>query len=136
MVITANHIPQCRKTLFYSLYLYRVWERISQMLQFLVCSRGWHEETLAVAVYHVQLRLAILIPLPPKRVMQFLFSNFFPFHGSNAFTYPAVNRPTMRVPAIVAWQIGMTSCNSASKTLHEKEEDRISVFRPLLNPVA
>ena len=31
--------------------------------------------------------------------------------------YPAVNRPMMRVPAIVAWQMGMTSCNSASKML-------------------
>lgn len=32
-------------------------------------------------------------------------------------SYPTVNRPTIRVPAIVAWQMGMTSCNSASNTL-------------------
>ena len=32
-------------------------------------------------------------------------------------TYPAVNRPTILVPAIVAWQMGITSWSSASKTL-------------------
>lgn len=32
-------------------------------------------------------------------------------------TYPAVNRPIILVPAIVAWQMGMTSCSSASKIL-------------------
>ena len=31
--------------------------------------------------------------------------------------YPAVSRPTIRVPAMVAWHIGITSCSSASKTL-------------------
>ena len=34
-----------------------------------------------------------------------------------AVTYPAVNLPTILVPAIVAWHMGITSCNSASKTL-------------------
>lgn len=33
------------------------------------------------------------------------------------FLFPAVRRPTMRVPAIVQWQIGITSWSSASKTL-------------------
>ena len=32
-------------------------------------------------------------------------------------THPVVNRPTMRVPAMVVLQMGMTSCSSASKTL-------------------
>lgn len=31
--------------------------------------------------------------------------------------HPVVNRPTMRVPAIVVLTMGMTSCSSASKTL-------------------
>ena len=35
------------------------------------------------------------------------------------FLLPAVRRPMMRVPAIVAWQIGMTSWSSASKTLRQ-----------------
>lgn len=35
------------------------------------------------------------------------------------FLFPTVKRPTMRVPAIVAWQIGMTSWSSDSKTLRE-----------------
>lgn len=33
------------------------------------------------------------------------------------FLLPAVRRPTIRVPAMVAWQIGMTSWSSASKML-------------------
>ena len=37
--------------------------------------------------------------------------------GGGSQTYPAVSRPMILVPAIVAWQIGMTSCSSASKTL-------------------
>jgi len=36
---------------------------------------------------------------------------------SNPFRLPAVSRPTILVPAIVAWHMGITSCNSASKTL-------------------
>ena len=35
-------------------------------------------------------------------------------------TYPAVKRPIILVPAIVAWQIGMTSWSSASNTLRRK----------------
>lgn len=35
-------------------------------------------------------------------------------------TYPAVKRPIIRVPAIVAWQMGMTSWSSASNTLRRK----------------
>lgn len=44
-------------------------------------------------------------------------------------THPAVNRPTIRVPATVAWQMGMTSCSSASKTLARRQNMKA-------NPVA
>jgi hypothetical protein len=33
------------------------------------------------------------------------------------FLLPTVRRPTMRVPAMVAWQMGITSWSSDSKTL-------------------
>ena len=42
--------------------------------------------------------------------------------GTNSpFRFPAVSRPMIRVPAIVQWQIGITSWSSASKTLWKKE---------------
>lgn len=37
--------------------------------------------------------------------------------GGGVVAYPTVNLPTILVPAIVAWQMGMTSCSSASNTL-------------------
>lgn len=43
---------------------------------------------------------------------------FLQLYHSFYGTYPAVNRPIMRVPPIEAWQMGITSCNSASKTLY------------------
>lgn len=35
------------------------------------------------------------------------------------FLFPTVKRPTIRVPAIVAWQMGITSWSSDSKTLEK-----------------
>ena len=37
--------------------------------------------------------------------------------GHRDLSHPEVSRPMILVPAIVAWHIGMTSCNSASNTL-------------------
>ena len=65
------------------------------MLELLVGGGGRHEQALSVASPSLVDGLICLIER----------------------TYPAVKRPTILVPAIVAWQMGMTSCNSASKTL-------------------
>lgn len=43
-------------------------------------------------------------------------------------TYPAVNRPIILVPAMVAWQMGITSCNSASKILCNPMRQRPVLF--------
>lgn len=49
MVIAADDITQRRETFFYPLNLHRIWQRIPQVLQFLVCGGGGHQEAVAVA---------------------------------------------------------------------------------------
>ena len=45
---------------------------------------------------------------------------------------PAVSRPMIRVPAIVVWITGMTSCSSASKTEKKLDEPATAVKQYLL----
>lgn len=67
------------------------------MLELLVGCGCGEEETLLVAVPRVR---------TPR-----------PWLEQDFEAYPAVIRPTIRVPAIVAWQMGITSWSSASNTL-------------------
>lgn len=98
MVIAANDISQCRETLFYPLDLDVVGQGIPQMLQFLVCGCCGDKEAVAVSI---------------RLLTSFFLSSCF----QREKAYPTVRRPIIRVPAIVAWQMGMTSWSSASKTL-------------------
>jgi hypothetical protein len=74
------------------------------MLQLLVCRRGWNEKAFAVSIFEDWL----------VAVSTDIVANI-------CITYPAHNRPTILVPAIVAWHIGMTSCNSDSKMLQQTQ---------------
>ena len=75
------------------------------MLKLLIRSRGRHQQTFPVSSQ---------------------VSTRAPGLQSIKTTYPAVNLPTILVPAIVVLQIGMTSCNSASNTLSRRQQP----FRP------
>jgi hypothetical protein len=67
------------------------------VLELLVCGCGGDEKALLVTV-----AMSILASLALSRSCQ---------------TYPAVSLPMILVPAMVAWQMGITSWSSASKTL-------------------
>jgi hypothetical protein len=67
------------------------------VLKFLVCGCSGDEEALLVTV-----AMLVLAALVLSRSYQ---------------TYPAVSLPMILVPAMVAWQMGITSWSSASKTL-------------------
>lgn len=49
VVIAADNISERRQALFYALDFHRVRQRIAQVLQFLICCGGGHEETVAVS---------------------------------------------------------------------------------------
>ncbi|KAH8631938.1 eukaryotic translation initiation factor 6 [Alternaria alternata] len=73
------------------------------MLEFLVGGCGGNEETFLVTGNVLEYSPVALVEcdmMPQSRD-----------------TYPAVSLPTILVPAMVAWQMGMTSWSSASKTL-------------------
>jgi hypothetical protein len=108
VVVAADDVAKRRQALFDALDRHGRGEGVSQVLKFLVRRGGGNEEAFAVATGpgerervsgNVILDRVYAIVLSPGR-----------------WTYPAVNRPTILVPAIVAWHMGMTSCSSASKT--------------------
>lgn len=120
MVVAADYIPQCREPLLYPLDFHRVRERVAQVLQFLVCGGGGHEETLAVTVMGKCVSDCVRICQYPWTLSSFFFDTQDIESGRLQgwiCAYPTVNRPRMRVPAMVAWQMGMTSWSSDSKTL-------------------
>lgn len=77
------------------------------MLEFLVCGGGGDEETFSVSGAE---RAGQTCTLDNHEAW---------IRKKRESAYPAVNLPTILVPAIVAWHMGMTSCNSASNTLNE-----------------
>jgi hypothetical protein len=99
VVVRADDIAEGGEALFDALDFDGVWKRVAQVLQFLVRCGGRDKETFAVAVCG-RVWLASLRHI----------KHHIPI-------YPAVNLPTILVPAIVAWQMGITSCNSASNML-------------------
>jgi len=50
-VTACNDVAKCRQTLFHSLYFHLVWQRIADMLQFLICCCVWYEQTMLIAWY-------------------------------------------------------------------------------------
>lgn len=95
MIVAADDVSKRGESLFYSLDLDAVGDRVAEVLEFLVGGSGGNEETFLVAG-------GGLVRARDEA-------------GGRAD--PAVKRPTIRVPAMVAWQMGMTSWSSASKTL-------------------
>ena len=81
------------------------------MLQFLICRCGWDEEAFTVSI----------------RVISDLFNVLRWLWIWKCTTHPAVNRPTILVPPIVAWQMGMTSCNSDSNILITTTNNAVSI---------
>lgn len=83
-----------------NLYPDLIRETVPQMLKLLIRRSSGHQQTLPVPTSPVS---NILLPSSRHHCVK---------------TYPAVNLPTILVPAMVVLQMGITSCNSASKTLH------------------
>lgn len=94
MVIATDDITERGQALFYTLDLHIIGQCVSQVLQFLVCCCCGDKESLAVSA---------------QVVHQYMYMWEYWFVLEKRPTHPAVKRPMMRVPAIVAWQIGMTS---------------------------
>lgn len=99
VVVAADYVAEGGESFFYSLDRDAVWQGVAEVLQFLVCCGCGDEEAFSVSVHRV------LVGLLKREWVRL------------SLTYPTVNRPTIRVPAIVAWQIGITSWSSASNTL-------------------
>jgi len=47
-VIARNNVAKCRQTLFHSLYFNLIWQRIANMLQFLICCCIRYEQAMLV----------------------------------------------------------------------------------------
>lgn len=87
------------------------------MLEFLVGCAGGDKEAFPVAIWGFQVsRELVLAVLSFSRTASDK-GWASPDQARCVSTYPVVNRPTMRVPAMVVLTMGMTSCNSASKIL-------------------
>ena len=82
MVVAADDVTQSGQTLFYPLDFNGVWDRISEVLELLICGRRRDEEAFAVTRLYL---------------VSCVFSKL-----SRTGPYPAVKRPTILVPAMVA----------------------------------
>lgn len=99
MVVADDDVAEGRETLLDALYADFVGEGVAEVLEFLVGGCGGDEKTFSVTFF------SLLAQPQDKNMLR------------ESTTYPAVNRPMIRVPAIVVLQMGMTSWSSASNTL-------------------